>query len=381
MRSARHHPTRLAALTGHLAAPGLRLAVLAASIGLAAGPDVQLLPAGKFSSRDGRPGPGLTWSITDDEGRRLAAEMTAACAGRAEFLIDYDHQTLHAEKNGREAPAAGWASRFEWRDGQGLFALSVQWTAAAQARINALEYRYISPVLTYDDAGRVTGVLMAAITNYPGLTGLQPLGAAAALQAALDRHNAAETPPMNELLKKLLARLGLDETTDEAAALSAMDALISAQKPARIPAVLAYELSVKTDDDPSVAVTALSAKVRKAAEPHLQTIAVLQGQLAALQARDVERTIDEAMKAGRLVPALREWALDLGRSNPAAMQALIEKSPVLPLGPQSGGRDPHQQHQQHQVAALSGDGLTVAQSFGINPTDFQKRLAESGAGA
>lgn len=379
MRTARRHkPFHAAALQAAIIPPGLRLAVLSASISLAAGPDVQLLPAGEFRSRDGRPGPGLSWSITDDKGREIAAEMTAACAGRAQFLFDYDHQTLHAQTNGKEAPAAGWASRFEWRDGQGLFALGVQWTAAAKARIDALEYRYISPVLTYDDDGRVTGVLMAAITNYPGLTGLQPLGAAAALQAALDLHNTQETPKMNELLKKLLARLGLDETADEAAALSAMDVLITAQKPARIPAMLAYELNVKTDDEPGVAIAALQGRLRRAAEPHLQTIAALQGELATLQAREVERMVDDAVKSGRMVPAVREWALDLGRKDVAALQSLLEKIPALGIGqPQSGGKDPHQG--QHQVAALTADGLTVAASFGIPADAFAKQIAAQAA--
>ncbi len=356
---------------------GMRVAMLSASMPLGgAGPVVQLLPAGSFSSRDGRPGPGKSWTLTDDMGHAIAADLAHIAAGAA-FLFDYDHQTLRAAENGIEAPAAGWATAFEWRAGQGLYAIDVRWTEAAKARIDAQEYRYVSPVLTYDAAGNVTGVLMAAITNYPGLLGMQPL--AAALQAVFDRHNSTQEPtPMNELLKKLLARLGLDANADEAAALSALDKLIEAQKaPAtvQIPAALAYELGVKTDDVPA-AVAALSARVRKAAEPHLQTIATLQGQLATLtataHAEKVIGLIDKAIADGKLVPALRDWATDLGKADFAALQSMVDKAPSMPLiNPQSGGREPGPAG----VAALSADAGNVARAFGIPEADFAKSLA------
>ena len=81
------------------------LALLAAALTLSAQADVQLLPAGTFSARDGRPGPGQTWKLDDATGRLLAAELTAQSA-RTAFLFDYDHQTIRAEANGAPAPAA-----------------------------------------------------------------------------------------------------------------------------------------------------------------------------------------------------------------------------------------------------------------------------------
>jgi len=137
--------------------------------------EFRLLPAGTFKAKDGRPAGLAGWNLSD------AAAW--AIIGRAQrqqdrFLIDYDHQTLSGD--GTRAPAAGWFSRLEWRPGDGLYALGVEWTAAAQAAIQAKEYRYISPVLTYDPkTGNVTGVLMAAIVNYPAIDGLTDLAAAA----------------------------------------------------------------------------------------------------------------------------------------------------------------------------------------------------------
>lgn len=136
------------------------VALLATALALpAALGQAQLLPAGKFAARDGRPGPGKQWSINDEQGLKLAADLNAIAA-RTPIVIDYDHQTLRAETNGQQAPAAGWIQDVAWRPGEGLFA-RVEWTLAARARIEAGEYRYISPVITSDANGNVTGVHLA----------------------------------------------------------------------------------------------------------------------------------------------------------------------------------------------------------------------------
>ena len=193
--------------------------------------EFRLMPAGRFKAKDGRPA-GLKhgWNLTDALAQKL---IDAANRQNDRFLIDYDHQTLHAKDHGGKAPAAGWFSRLEWRPGDGLYALGVEWTAAAQAAIDAKEYRYISPVLTYDaKTGDVTGLLMAAIVNYPALDGLTDL--ANALSRSLspaEGHlfHLTRIPPMTELLK----RLGLPEDADETAALSALDAILAERDQAK----------------------------------------------------------------------------------------------------------------------------------------------------
>lgn len=160
--------------------------LLAGVFGLSAANGVaQLLPAGDFSGRDGRPGAGRKWRVDDVQGRALAAQMNVTAA-RTPIVIDYDHQTLNAGSNGAKAPAAGWIHGVEWRDGRGLFA-RVEWTPAAKAHIEAGEYRYISPVIFYDKQTLVvTGVAMASLVNLPALLGMD-----AATTAALDAFCAA----------------------------------------------------------------------------------------------------------------------------------------------------------------------------------------------
>ncbi len=137
---------------------------------------IRLIPAGNFRATDGRP-VGLTgWVMTEAN----ALTIIKAAALRADdFVIDYEHQTLQASKNGQPAPAAGWFKRLEWRAGQGLFAVDVRWTARASAMIIAREYRYISPVFGFDaKTGEVQSLRSAAITNDPALDGLSDITAA-----------------------------------------------------------------------------------------------------------------------------------------------------------------------------------------------------------
>ena len=96
-------------------------------------------------------------------------------------MIDYEHQTLNKATNGQPAPAAGWFKGLEWREGQGLFMVQIEWTERARAMISGGEYRYLSPVFGFDSqTGAVTYIHSVALTNDPALIGLADLAAATA---------------------------------------------------------------------------------------------------------------------------------------------------------------------------------------------------------
>lgn len=137
---------------------------------------IRLLPAGIFRAIDGRPVGLPGWQLPTGS---AAAIVRAAASRSDDFVIDYEHQTLQAAKNGQPAPAAGWFKKLEWREGQGLFAVDVRWTARATAMIKAGEYRYISPVFGFDSkTGAVQYIQSAAITNFAALDGLTDIAAA-----------------------------------------------------------------------------------------------------------------------------------------------------------------------------------------------------------
>ena len=147
------------------------------------GAAVRILPAGAFQSKDGRPasvtqGRISHWRL---DASNAAAVIAARRNGEQGFVIDYEHQTLNKATNGQPAPAAGWFKGLEWREGQGLFMVQIEWTERAREMIAGSEYRYLSPVFGFDSqTGAVTYIHSVALTNDPALIGLADLAAATA---------------------------------------------------------------------------------------------------------------------------------------------------------------------------------------------------------
>ncbi len=356
-------------------------ALLSATLAIAAGVDAQILPFGEFQGRTGRPGPGKTWKVSDATGSAIAARLNARHAeGRARFNFDYEHQAFSAPTNGQPAPASGWASRFEWRPGVGLFALQVDWTPRAKAYIDGKEYAYLSPVILFDpDTGEVTDVLMASLTNYPDLMQLPGVDQQLAQLNALP----TSTPENDmELLNLLLAQLGLPATTDQAAALSAVKALkekadAAAALPA-IPVALCGALGLTGTVDEAAALSAVNAMKAKAAGTDPTTMAAmtaLQGQVAALSAAQtlttVTNLVDQALKDGKLLPAQRDWAMNLGKADLAQLTAFVKDAPKVAAGlagTQSEGKDPADKGAK---VALTGEQLAMCTALGLTPEQFQ----------
>src|SRR5690348_5898388 len=180
---------------------------------------IQLTPAGDFKPWDGRELKPGRWHID----QAVAAAVIARFAARKNpRVLDYEHQTLLKEKNGQPAPAGGWITGLEWRDGQGLFG-TVELTARARQAINDGEYKFVSPVFSYDQAtGDVLDVRMAALTNEPGIDGMEPVALQAAASALFPDD---EEIPMNKLLLAVCTALALNATaTTEDQAVAALDA-------------------------------------------------------------------------------------------------------------------------------------------------------------
>jgi len=287
----------------------------------------RLLPFGRFRAADGsgRPVDVAEGWLLDAAG---AESLVATFAARSDArVIDYEHQTLRAEHNGRPAPAAGWIGRLEVRE-DGVYAAGVEWTAAAAAHIVAREYRFISPVFTYDtDSGSVLEVVHAALVNCAGLDGLTDLAGVSALVARRLGAASVASPFEEEIvMKALLVALGLPQVATEDAALAALAAL----RQSHAEELAALRVQVGGVPDPA-AYVAMSAYV------------ALQSELAALQA-SVEGARHEALMVaaladGRILPATEAY----WRSAPvAALQAYLQVAqPMAALsGMQSGGKAP-----------------------------------------
>lgn len=88
------------------------------------------------------------------------------------LVIDYEHQSLNCNGNGSPAPAAGWIGKLEKRE-NGVWATDLEWTEDAKKYIEGKQYRYISPVIVFDDRDPHTDTWIGcslhsvALTNVP----------------------------------------------------------------------------------------------------------------------------------------------------------------------------------------------------------------------
>lgn len=293
------------------------VALAALGLDLKAGAELQITPAGQFRARDGRPAEPRdgAWRIDAEIARRVIARIAAR---KTPTVIDYEHQTLLAETNGQPAPAAGWFTNVDWREGKGLVATDVTWTERAKQMIAAGEYRYFSPVIVYNKkSGDVVDIQMGAITNLPGIDGMQDVMLRAAARFNLLDE---EDTTMKELLKQLLATLALPETTTEAEAIAACAALkAKADKAGELETQVAA-LKTQTPDPAKY--------VPVAAMQDLQTqVAALSGAIAK---RDLDEIIDLAMSEGKLLPAQEKWARELGATNIEALRGYVASAQALP---------------------------------------------------
>lgn len=344
--------------------PRIEYAALSFSVSPASG-EIQLTPAGVFRSRDGRPAGVDGWKI---DGSIAARVIARAAARQTPFVADYEHQTLAAEKNGQPAPAAGWFKNLEWRENEGLFSTGVEWTAKARAMIDAGEYKYISPVFSYDrTTGEVLQLEMAALTNNPGLDGMN---AVAALATEFFRSK-EPTTEKDQPMKAIAVLLGLAEDASEAditAAITALMAKTGEQETAN--AALTTRIATLETQAPD-----LSKYVP------VETVTQLQTQLATLTTRlndtELEDVVQAALTSGKLLPAMEAWARDLGKTNLAALKGYIEKNPAIAAlnGNQTKGKGPHDRAD----GELSATDLAVCTSMGIKPEDYKATLGEQAA--
>lgn len=331
------------------------------------GPAIQLFPVGAFKARDGRPRDVAAgaWFIDAQVAQRLIAK---AAARATDVVIDYEHQTLNSAENGLPAPAAAWfpGTGLEWRDGLGLFATGVDWTEKAQAMIAAREYRYLSPVFTYDkQTGEVLELLHVGLTNYPALDGMAslPALAAARFELAIPAAPAAEE---NQRVNReqLIEALGLSTDASDEDIQTALTALkADAGKSQELQQTVA---ALKAEHKPDPAKFA-----------PVEVVEALKQDIAALKATQLQGEVAELVKAGlddgRLLPAQEAWARELGQTNLAALKGYLDKTPAIAAlkGQQTQGRQPTTPS---KVDELDAEALAVCKAMGVSPEDYLATL-------
>jgi phage I-like protein len=361
------------------------LAAFSAALSAQAGGWQLVLPAGEFSARDGR-GPFRT-------GDRVALEailsQTRAYHGQTDMVVDYDHQSfaVFSGEKSVSAKAAGWVRQLEARD-DGIWA-NIEWTKAAAEAIEAKEYRYLSPVIPHGKDGQVRIILSVALTNVPA-THLE------ALSATIIFDEPDRKPDMDQIL----AALGLAKGSGEDAVLSALNAMLAANtamatalgldkaaKPAEIQAALTAVIGQRgklleaaglaSTAKPEDAIAALAA-LRTAGAPDptkfvpIEQVTAMQADLKALKDgaldKEAETAVAEAMRAGKVSPGMKDWAIAHFKADKKSFEKFLEGSPALT----SQQLTPRPAVDPSRVDPSNPAALAAA------ATVYQKKLADAG---
>ena len=319
---------------------------------------VQLMRPGAVQARDGR-----KWTLSDPDAVIAASN---AWRGETDMAVDYDHQTLHVERNGLPAPAAGWVSAFESREG--AIWGKVAWTDEAAAAIKARRYRYISPVFSHSADGEVRQIRLAGLTNSPALD-----------LVALASTRRSPGGSMDESqIKALREALGLDDGADAAAVVAACAAL--AARAAQLPAIAKAAGLAEDADGDAVATAVAAARAQGEPDPGkyvpreqfdevAQGLRALQDETAAAKA---ESAVDAAVADGRIAPAQREWALGYAKADPEGFAGYVAAAPRI-VNPGGGG---HRPPPDDADAPLSADEVAACRAAGITEEAYKKARKE-----
>lgn len=354
-----------------------RLAVLAAlPLGSAEGApkEFRILRAGWNKTEKG------DFLFDDESAKDVIAAYTAK--GLDKIQIDYEHQSMVAPPAGGSAakPAAGWFKP-EVRGGE-LWATNVSWTASALAMLapatGAPEYRYLSPILFFDeDTRRVTRLKNIALTNDPALDELSPLVAATALEdddmpteCASCASLSSQLKDMQEKCSTLSAQLSAFEKKDKD-----KDVTMSSLTGARDKVVA---LTGQSSDAAAIG-TIESWKTKAARTDQLEAERATEKD-AALTA-EMKSVLDAAVAGGKLTPAMRALeergglAFGAGKVSKEGVEYLTAKWGAAPriVNPNGEG-DPTAK--KTGTATLTSADFSVGKEMGTDMVAFEKYKTE-----
>jgi len=252
---------------------------------IASGDEIMILPLGEIKGRDGR-----YWVLTEEDAQAVVAQIKR---DGVDIVVDYDHASYFRD----DTRAAGWLKAESFRVGDGLWGpgiyARVEWTEAAEQAIAAKEYRYLSPSF-YADGTRILTLESVALTNIPNLPMLPALN-------RRDGKREKEEPMERELnrLREENARLSAELETARKEKENLEKELNQVREALKAKETEANNLSEELE------------KLREAERE-----------------REINALVDEAIAEGKLAPAQKEAAIELGKRDLEMLKKWIETSPA-----------------------------------------------------
>lgn len=339
---------------------------------------VMLFPFGTHTGYDGR-GP---YKLAPE---KAAAVVATSMREKVDLPLDWEH-AMDVKGLGELKPAAGWIK--EMRVGEDGIYGRPDWTSKARQMIAEKEYRYLSPSFNFDrSTGEVFRILRASLVAVPNLE-------VKAIAAATNNQPQEEELKMEEMLKKLAELLGLSADADHAAVLEAVQALKTTEEkvkeavdaPAdataeevveKIEEKIEEEAEKKAEAEIAAAkkkmqteTAAAGGKVDPAKYVPIEAFEDVAGRLQKLETASAQTAahaaVDDAVKAGKVTPAMKSWALELASADMTKFQSFVKTAPVVV---KSGASDLPAAPPE-TASALSDVQKDVCKSLGISEQGF-----------
>lgn len=293
----------------------------------------RIVPFGSFSGRDGR-GP---WLLRDKTHAERVIAATKDFLNGVDLLVNYDHQSEFSAVPGvgGKAPAAGWVSPDTLEVGpDGIYA-SADWTPAAEAALQAREYRYYSPHFRADKAtGELTRIVNVGLTNSPNIE----VSALASQEAGAFNKGSPMKKIAMLLSASALTALGLKADSEDEAAINAIDKLVEDHgKDAAVLASVRTKFKLADDAGEEAVLNAITAAATPVDPDPSKYVPIdalkdVQAKLGALQEDKVLAAVDAAIEQGKLTPAQKDWALKLGKQDMPELNSFLATAPVFKGG-------------------------------------------------
>ena len=301
---------------------------------------IMLLPAGpEIKGRDGR-----AWRLEDP-----ATILAAFHANNADLPLDIGHSSELLAPKGEPAPAVAWIKELEVRDGAVWG--RVEWNSDGRWVVGDKQYRYISPVFLYNKKTmEIFQLTSVGLINQPNL-----------LLPALNREGQQQQKQeVNmDLLKMLLAALGMAETETPEAALNTVGKLKGDLEVALNRAFVPDLTKFVPRGDYDTAVNRATA-----AEQALAT------SKKAAHTEEIDIAINAALAAGKIAPASKDFyvASCQAEGGLAAFNTFIESAPVVAEPSNLDNEDPNK----GKGSAMNADQTKIANQFGNSAEDLKK---------
>jgi len=312
---------------------------------------IHVLPFGSYKHPKG------LLRITESEAQKVVQNFKD---DPRDLVLDYEHQSLNTIANGQPAPAAGWIKELELRE-DGVWA-KVEWTERAKEHIKNKEYKYVSPVYVPDYKDPKTGesvgpkLVSVALTNTPFLPDLKPI---------VNKFQTQEVYQMEKLIS-LAEKLDIELTDELRENADKLEEAITA----KIDELKATAIDKGTEEPSEDDTEKPTEQEPQENEVAMKAIAELQKELAEakkqLAMRDATEKVERLIAEKRLLPSLKEWAIQYAMKDPQGFDEYAKNLPVIEGPPDVGKDTVLKPATEHSLV------MTIASSFGLTKEDIEK---------